>query len=134
MRELAWRLGRAFCSLCHSLRAYWSDRRAVAEILCEAAERMDDRRALGIAGNLDWGQGYLIGAVTAFKGEEDRWWATRTRRNLAELRLAQRRPEEARELLEEALGVFECDRNCYRNAGQCSGLQAGGEGPRGSVL
>ncbi|MER6170086.1 tetratricopeptide repeat protein [Streptosporangium sp. NPDC001681] len=167
MWELAWGLGRAFCSLCHSLRAYWSDWRAVAEILCEAAERMDDRRALGIAlldraavaggqgghhsaaadaeraleiftdlgeswwaaramrtvgmtlfnnGNLDRGQGYLIGAVTAFKGEEDRWWTARTRRNLAELRLAQRRPEEARELLEEALEVFERDRNRYSEA------------------
>ena len=167
MWELAWGLGRAFCSLCHSLRAYWSDWRTVADIVCEAALRMGDRRALGIAlldraavtggqgshrsavadaeraleiftdlgeswwaaramrtvgmtlfsdGNLDRGQNYLIGAITDFKGEEDRWWAARTQRNLAELRLAQRRPKEARELLEEALEVFKRDRNRYSEA------------------
>ncbi|MEV8636359.1 tetratricopeptide repeat protein [Streptosporangium sp. NPDC051023] len=166
--ELAWSLGRAFCSLCHSLRAYWSDWRAVAEIVCEAAGHLDDRRrALGIAlldraavaggqgghdsarkdaelaldiftdlgeswwaaramrsvgmslfndGNLDRAQGYLIGAITAFKAEDDRWWAARSQRNLAELRLAQRRPEEARELLEDALEIFQHDRNRYSEA------------------
>ncbi|MEV7013129.1 tetratricopeptide repeat protein [Streptosporangium sp. NPDC051022] len=168
MWELTWSLGRAFCSLCHSLRAYWTDWRAVAEIVCEAAAHMDDRsRALGIAlldrsavaggqgghsdaradagraleiftrlgeswwaaramravgmslfndGNLDLAQGYLIDAIAAFKGEEDRWWSARSQRNLAELRLAQRRPEEARELLEEALAVFQHDRNRYSEA------------------
>ncbi len=167
MWELAWGLGRAFCSLCHSLRAYWSDWRAVAEILCEAADHMGDPRAVGIAlldrsavaggqgghrsartdaeraleifvdlgetwwaaramravgmtlfndGHLDRGQGHLIGAITAFKGEDDRWWVARTQRNLAELRLAQRRPKEARELLEDALAVFERDRNRYSEA------------------
>ncbi|GAA3067165.1 hypothetical protein GCM10017600_84720 [Streptosporangium carneum] len=167
MWELAWSLGRAFCSLCHSLRAYWSDWRTVAEIVCEAAARMEDRRALGIAlldrsavsggqggrdsarkdaeraleiftelgeswwaaramraigmslfndGSLDRAQGYLTGAITAFKAEEDRWWAARGQRNLAELRLAQRRPEEAGQLLEAALEVFQHDRNRYSEA------------------
>ncbi|WP_344743989.1 tetratricopeptide repeat protein [Streptosporangium vulgare] len=77
-------------------------------------------RAVGMAlfndGHLDRGQGHLIGAITAFKGEDDRWWVARTQRNLAELRLAQRRPEEARELLEDALAVFERDRNRYSEA------------------
>ncbi|WP_326824307.1 tetratricopeptide repeat protein [Streptosporangium sp. NBC_01756] len=167
MWELAWGLGRAFSSLCHSLRAYWSDWHAVAEIGCQAAAHLDDPRILGIAlldraavtggqgshqaaradaeraleiftdlgeawwaaramrsigmslfsdGSLDRGQGYLIGAITAFKGEDDRWWSARTQRNLAELRLAQRRPEEAKELLEDALEVFKHDRNRYSEA------------------
>ncbi|GIH28439.1 SARP family transcriptional regulator [Acrocarpospora phusangensis] len=49
MWELAWGMGRAFCSLCHSLRAYWSDWEEVAGIACEAAERLGDPRAQGIA-------------------------------------------------------------------------------------
>ncbi|WP_327090831.1 NB-ARC domain-containing protein [Nonomuraea sp. NBC_01738] len=160
--ELAWGLARAFCSLCHSLRAYWSDWRAVAEIGCAAAERTGDRRAVGIAlldlaavggpakregaeraleiftdlgehwwaaramraigmtlystGHLDRAQGYLVGAITAFKGEDDLWWMARTQRNLAELRLAERRPEEARDLLEDALEVFKRDGNRYSEA------------------
>ncbi|MEZ0076167.1 tetratricopeptide repeat protein [Planotetraspora sp. GP83] len=47
--DLAWGTGRAFCSLCHSLRAYWSDWQAVADIVCEAADRTGDSRAMGIA-------------------------------------------------------------------------------------
>lgn len=165
--ELTWGLGRAFCSLCHSLRAYWADWGEVAELAIEAARRMDDRRAEGISlldraavigglgghesgrgdaeralelfidlgeswwaaramrtigmslfgdGHLDRAQGYLIGAITSFKGEEDLWWMARTQRNLAELRLAERRPEEARELLEDALEVFKNDGNRYSEA------------------
>ncbi|MBO3747997.1 tetratricopeptide repeat protein [Streptosporangiaceae bacterium NEAU-GS5] len=165
--DLAWGIGRAFCSLCHSLRAYWSDWRDVADICVEAAGHLDDTRALGIAllersavvgglgrpsdaradaeralelftelgetwwaaramrtvgmnlfgdGHLDRGQGYLIGAITAFRGEEDRWWQARTQRNLAELRLAQRRHDEARELLEDSLEIFEAAGNRYSEA------------------
>ncbi|HEX4813754.1 MAG TPA: tetratricopeptide repeat protein, partial [Nonomuraea sp.] len=165
--ELTCGLARAFCSLCHSLRAYWADWKAVAELGCEAAERSGDRRALAIAlldastvhgglgprslaleeaeralavftelgeswwaaramrtigmtlfsdGHLDRAQDYLIGAVTAFKGEDDLWWMARTQRNLAEMRLAERRPEEARELLEDALEIFERAGNRYSEA------------------
>ncbi|MGP3963626.1 ATP-binding protein [Nonomuraea sp. 3N208] len=182
--ELTWGLARAFCSLCHSLRAYWADWKAVAEIGCEAADRAGDRRSLAIAlldsasvhgglglreraleeaeqaleiftevgeswwaarcmrgigmtlysdGHLDRAQDYLIGAITAFKGEEDLWWMARTQRNLAEMRMAERRPEEARELLEGALDIFKRDGNRYSEAqtlrvyGEVLAAQARGE-------
>ncbi|MGN9841744.1 ATP-binding protein [Nonomuraea sp. H19] len=182
--ELTWGLARAFCSLCHSLRAYWADWREIAELGCEAAERTGDRRALAIAlldsasvhgglglreraleearraletftelgeswwaarsmrtigmtlfsdGHLDPAQGYLIGAITAFKGEDDLWWMARTQRNLAEMRMAERRPEEARELLEDSLAIFKREGNRYSEAqtlrvyGEVLAAQARGE-------
>ncbi|MEV0631133.1 tetratricopeptide repeat protein [Nonomuraea wenchangensis] len=182
--ELTWGLARAFCSLCHSLRAYWADWKAVAEIGRAAAARAGDARALAIAlldsaavhgglglreraleearramdvftelgeswwaararrtigmtlfndGHLDRAQDYLIGAITAFKGEDDPWWMARTQRNLAEMRMAERRPEEARELLEEALEVFKSQGNRYSEAqtlrvyGEVLAAQARGE-------
>ncbi|WP_176993864.1 ATP-binding protein [Nonomuraea jiangxiensis] len=182
--ELTWGLARAFCSLCHSLRAYWADWVAVAELGRAAAERTGDRRALAIAlldsasvhgglglreraleeaeraleiftelgeswwaarcmrtigmtlfsdGHLDRAQDYLIGAITAFKGEEDLWWMARTQRNLAEMRMAERRPEEARDLLEDALEIFKRDGNRYSEAqtlrvyGEVLAAQARGE-------
>ncbi|MFI6595143.1 tetratricopeptide repeat protein [Nonomuraea sp. NPDC050536] len=186
--DLTWGLARAFCSLCHSLRAYWSDWDTVAELGCQAAERSGDRRALGISlldraavqgglgrraaaradaeralelftelgeswwaaramrtvgmslfsdGHLDRAQEFLIGAITAFKGEDDLWWLARTQRNLAEMRLAERRPEEARELLEDALEVFKRDGNRYSEAqtlrayGEVIAAQARGQSREG---
>ncbi|GIH76516.1 tetratricopeptide repeat protein [Planobispora longispora] len=91
--ELAWGLGRAFCSLCHSMRAYWSDWRAVAEIVCEAAERMGDPRALGIAlldrAAVTGGQGGrrtagedVERALVAFTELDESWWAARAMRSV----------------------------------------------------
>ncbi|MBG0830716.1 tetratricopeptide repeat protein [Planomonospora sp. ID67723] len=91
--ELTWGLSRAFCSLCHSLRAYWSDWRAVAEILCEAAENMEDRRALGIAlldrAAVTGGQGShqtaredAERALAVFTDLGERWWAARAMRSV----------------------------------------------------
>ncbi|WP_344975637.1 tetratricopeptide repeat protein [Streptosporangium fragile] len=91
--ELAWRLGRAFCSLCHSLRAYWSDWRVVAEILCEAAEHTGDRRALGIAlldrAAVVGGQGSHRSAradaeraLEVFTDLGESWWAARAMRTI----------------------------------------------------
>ncbi|MFF4195137.1 tetratricopeptide repeat protein [Nonomuraea sp. NPDC001831] len=182
--ELTWGLARAFCSLCHSLRAYWADWADVADIGCEAGRRTGDRRALAIAllnsaivrggmglreralreaeqaleifgdlgetwwaaramrtvgmtlisgGHLDRAQDYLIGAITAFKGEDDLWWMARTQRNLAEMRMAERRPEEARDLLEDALEIFQRAGNRYSEAqtlrvyGEVLAAQARGE-------
>ncbi|WP_433240976.1 tetratricopeptide repeat protein [Streptosporangium sp. CA-135522] len=93
MWELAWGLGRALCSLCHSLRAYWSDWRAVAEIVCEAAVHMDDRRALGIAlldrAAVTSGQGsHQIARADAERALEiftelgESWWAARAMRTV----------------------------------------------------
>ncbi|MFI7440281.1 NB-ARC domain-containing protein [Nonomuraea indica] len=129
--ELTWGLARAFCSLCHSLRAYWSDWQAVAELGCEAALRMGDRRAHAISlldraavqgglgahelgradaeralelftelgeswwaararrtvgmtlfsdGHLDRAQDHLVGAIAAFRAQDDPWWMARTQR------------------------------------------------------
>lgn len=84
--ELTWGLARAFCSLCHSLRAYWSDWRVAAEIGHEAAVRTGDRRAIAIA-LLDraavLGGSGLAGAERALEvfielGES--WWAARSMR------------------------------------------------------
>jgi tetratricopeptide (TPR) repeat protein len=49
MWEYAWRLGRAFCSLCHSMRVFWQDWVEVAQITHTAACKIGDRRSLGIA-------------------------------------------------------------------------------------
>ncbi|MEV4090517.1 tetratricopeptide repeat protein, partial [Nonomuraea fuscirosea] len=189
--ELTWGLARAFCSLCHSLRAYWADWAAVAELGCEAAAATGDRRSLAIAlldaasvhggmglrhrgleeaeqaleiftdlgeswwaarakrtvgmtlfsdGHLDRAQDFLIGAITAFKGEEDLWWMARTQRNLAEMRMAEGRPKDARELLEAALKIFKRDGNRYSEAqtlrvyGEVLAAQARGERRAGDHL
>jgi tetratricopeptide (TPR) repeat protein len=84
-------------------------------------------------GHLDRAQDFLIDAIAGFRAEEDLWWMARTQRNLAELRLAERKPEEARELLEYALEVFERDGNRYSEAqtlrayGEVLAAQARGE-------
>ncbi|MET8388657.1 tetratricopeptide repeat protein [Streptosporangium canum] len=91
MWDLAWGLGRAFCSLCHSLRAYWSDWRTVAGIVCEAAAHMDDRRALGIAlldrAAVSGGQGShevaredAERALEIFTDLGESWWSARAMR------------------------------------------------------
>lgn len=91
MWDLAWGIGRAFCSLCHSLRAYWSDWQAVADIICDAAERMDDPRALGIAllersavaGGVGRGEEALKDAQRALDlltEQNEPWWAARAMR------------------------------------------------------
>ncbi|GAB1821780.1 tetratricopeptide repeat protein [Herbidospora sp. RD11066] len=89
--DLAWGIGRAFCSLCHSLRAYWSDWQAVADVICQAAERMDDPRALGIAllersavaGGVGRGEEALRDAQRALDlltEQNEAWWAARAMR------------------------------------------------------
>ncbi|MEU7000644.1 tetratricopeptide repeat protein [Nonomuraea sp. NPDC046570] len=91
--EPAWGLARAFCSICHSLRAYWSDWQAVAEISCEAARRMDDRRALGISlldraavlggfGNHDGGRADAERALEIFSDLGESWWMARAMRTI----------------------------------------------------
>ncbi|MEV0345488.1 tetratricopeptide repeat protein [Nonomuraea sp. NPDC050680] len=91
--ELTSGLARAFCSLCHSLRAYWTDWHAVAEAGCEAARRTGDRRALGIAlldraavqGGLGGHQQGWVGAEQAleiFTDLGESWWAARAMRTI----------------------------------------------------
>ncbi|WP_066364494.1 tetratricopeptide repeat protein [Herbidospora mongoliensis] len=89
--DLAWGIGRAFCSLCHSLRAYWSDWQAVADVICHAAEQMNDPRALGIAllersavaGGVGRGEEALRDAQRALDlltEQNEAWWAARAMR------------------------------------------------------
>ncbi|MEV4106437.1 tetratricopeptide repeat protein [Nonomuraea sp. NPDC049695] len=91
--ELTWGLTRAFCSLCHSLRAYWPDWVAVAEIGCEAAAQSGDRRALAIAlldsasvhGGLGLRERALKEAeqaLEAFADLGESWWAARAMRTI----------------------------------------------------
>ncbi|GAB3411153.1 ATP-binding protein [Flindersiella endophytica] len=88
-----WRLSRAFCSLCHSMRMFWSDWLAVAEICCDAAGRLDDRRALGIAlleraavvggmGQLERALDDGRQALDLLRGLRETWWAARANRLL----------------------------------------------------
>ncbi|WP_214106743.1 tetratricopeptide repeat protein [Acrocarpospora catenulata] len=91
MWEQAWSMGRAFCSLCHSLRAYWSDWETVADILCEAAEQIGDARAMGIAllerSAVAGGLGRMERALTDARraldlltAQGETWWAARAMR------------------------------------------------------
>ncbi|GAA4559421.1 tetratricopeptide repeat protein [Planotetraspora kaengkrachanensis] len=91
--DLAWGTGRAFCSLCHSLRAYWSDWQVVADVVCEAATRADDPRALGIAlmersavvggmGRPAEARRDAERALEIFTGLGEAWWAARATRSV----------------------------------------------------
>ncbi|MFC4006755.1 ATP-binding protein [Nonomuraea purpurea] len=91
--ELTWGLARAFCSLCHSLRAYWSDWSAVAEIGREAASQTGDRRALAIAlldsasvhgglGLRERALGEAEQALEIFTELGESWWAARAMRTI----------------------------------------------------
>ncbi|TYB68385.1 tetratricopeptide repeat protein [Nonomuraea sp. PA05] len=91
--ELTWGLARAFCSLCHSLRAYWADWVAVAELGCEAAEKTGDRRSLAIAlldaaavhgglGLRERGLAESERALALFTELGETWWAARAMRTI----------------------------------------------------
>jgi tetratricopeptide (TPR) repeat protein len=93
MWEDAWRVGRAFCSLCHSMRLFWQEWRAVAETTLSAAEHLDDPRSIGIAlmeraavsGGL--GRGELARrsaeqALAVFEELREPWWAARAMRTV----------------------------------------------------
>ncbi|MEU1384958.1 MULTISPECIES: tetratricopeptide repeat protein [unclassified Nonomuraea] len=91
--ELTWGLSRAFCSLCHSLRAYWADWADVADIGCEAGRRTGDRRALAIAllnsaivrggmGLRERGLNEAEQALEIFGDLGETWWAARAMRTV----------------------------------------------------
>ncbi|HEU5158613.1 MAG TPA: tetratricopeptide repeat protein [Streptosporangiaceae bacterium] len=94
MWELVWRLGRAICSLCHSMRVFWPEWRDVAEFTCQAAERLGDARRLGIAlleraavvggqGQIEPSSADAERALEIFTELRERWWAARARRTVA---------------------------------------------------
>ena len=115
--ELTWGVGRAFCSLCHSLRAYWSDWRAVAEITYDAAVRMDDPRSLGIAllerAAVTGGQGShekaladAERALEIFTGLGESWWAARAMRSVGMTLFGNGNVDRGQEYLIAAVAAF----------------------------
>ncbi|XVQ09195.1 ATP-binding protein [Spirillospora sp. CA-255316] len=91
MWGLVWRLGRASCSLFHSLRGFWQEWRTVAELTWTAARRLDDGRSLGIAllerATVMSGQGQAeraladqTEALEIFTGLRETWWRARALR------------------------------------------------------
>lgn len=115
--ELTWGLGRAFCSLCHSLRAYWSDWFEVAEITIEAARRMDDRRAEGISlldraavvgglGGHESGRGDAESALRLFTALGESWWAARAMRTIGMTLFSDGHLDRAQGYLTDAIAAF----------------------------
>lgn len=93
MWEQAWRIGRAYCSLCHSMRAFWADWQGVAEITCAAATELGDERAIGIAllerataagnyGNAAHARADAERALEIFNRLGETWWAARAMRTI----------------------------------------------------
>ncbi|MEU8105450.1 tetratricopeptide repeat protein [Nonomuraea muscovyensis] len=115
--ELTWGLARAFCSLCHSLRAYWSDWQAIAELGCEAALRMGDRRAQAISlldraavqgglGAHELGRADAEQALELFTELGESWWAARARRAVGMTLFSDGHLDQAQDHLVGAIAAF----------------------------
>ncbi|MEV0202393.1 tetratricopeptide repeat protein [Nonomuraea sp. NPDC050691] len=118
--ELTSGLARAFCSLCHSLRAYWADWREVAELGCEAALRSGDRRALGISlldraavqggiGAHELGRADAERALELFTELGETWWAARARRTIGMSLFSDGHLDRAQEHLTGAIAAFRAE-------------------------
>ncbi|WP_177227285.1 ATP-binding protein [Nonomuraea pusilla] len=115
--ELTGGLARAFCSLCHSLRAYWADWASVAELGCEAAGRTGDRRALAIAlldsaaarGGMGVRERALKEsgqALEIFTELGESWWAARAMRAVGMTLFAEGNLDRAQDYLIDAIAAF----------------------------
>ena len=115
--ELVWRLGRAFCSLCHSLRAFWPEWRIVAETTFRAAERMNDPRSLGIAlldraavagglGQIDVALADAREAHALFRRLREPWWAARATRTVGMTLRSAGNLDDGQRYLMEAIEAF----------------------------
>ncbi|WP_431910929.1 ATP-binding protein [Nonomuraea jabiensis] len=122
--ELTWGLARAFCSLCHSLRAYWADWVAVAELGCEAAEQTGDRRALAIAlldsasvhGGLGLRERALEEARRALETFEElgeSWWAARAMRTIGMTLFSDGHLDRAQDYLIGAITAFKGEEDLW---------------------
>ncbi|MFF4617929.1 ATP-binding protein [Nonomuraea jabiensis] len=122
--ELTWGLARAFCSLCHSLRAYWADWGAVAELGCEAAEQTGDRRALAIAlldsasvhGGLGLRERALEEARRALETFEElgeTWWAARAMRTIGMTLFSDGHLDRAQDYLIGAITAFKGEEDLW---------------------
>ncbi|MDN3351228.1 tetratricopeptide repeat protein [Actinomadura sp. DC4] len=117
MWEEAWRVGRAFCSLSHSMRLFWQEWHAVAETTLRAASRLEDPRSIGIAlmeraaasgglGKGDLARRSAEEALAVFEELREPWWAARAERTVGvTLRDAGNLDEAQRHLLA-AIGGF----------------------------
>jgi tetratricopeptide (TPR) repeat protein len=117
MWELVWRLGRAVCSLCHSMRAFWPEWRVVADATVDAARRLGDSRRLAIAlleraavlggqGQIEPSQEDAQQALQIFNDLRERWWAGRAMRTVAMNLRAAGNLDEAQRYLIEAIESF----------------------------
>ncbi|REF00177.1 ATP-binding protein [Thermomonospora umbrina] len=114
---LVWRLGRASCSLFHSLRLFWQEWRAVADITCRAARHLDDPRSVGIAllerSAVLGGQGQnqdakadALEALELFEGLREGWWAARAQRAVGMTLRTAGNLDAAQEHLQRAVEAF----------------------------
>lgn len=122
--ELVWGLGRAFCSLCHSLRAYWSDWQDVAEIACDAARRSGNRRALAISvldraavvgglGGHESGRVDAEQALEIFNELGETWWAARAMRTIGMSLLSDGHVDRAQVHLNDAITAFRAEEDFW---------------------
>jgi len=117
---LVWRLGRAACSLFHSLRVFWQEWRDVAELTCRAARRLDDPRSLGIAllerAAVLGGQGRpgpaeadARRALGLFEELREDWWTARALREVGMTLRNAGNLDEAQRYFERAIEAFRED-------------------------
>lgn len=122
--ELTAGLARAFCSLCHSLRAYWSDWAAVAEIGREAAEQSGDGRTLAIAlldaaavhgglGVRGQAQAEAERALELFTELEEPWWAARAQRAIGMTLFSDGHLDRAQGYLVKAIDGFRAEEDLW---------------------
>ncbi|MEU8357499.1 tetratricopeptide repeat protein [Nonomuraea sp. NPDC048882] len=122
--ELTWGLARAFCSLCHSLRAYWADWAVVAELGTRAAAATGDRRSLAIAlldaasvhggmGLRDRGLEEAEGALAIFTDLGESWWAARAMRTIGMTLFSDGHLDRAQDFLIEAITAFKGEEDLW---------------------
>jgi tetratricopeptide (TPR) repeat protein len=120
MWELVWRLGRATCSLCHSMRVFWPEWRVVAEATCAAAQQLGDPRRLGIAlleraavvggqGQIEASSADAVHALQIFDELRERWWAARAMRTIGMNLRAAGNVDEAQRYLTDAIEAFRAE-------------------------
>ncbi|TDD33166.1 tetratricopeptide repeat protein [Actinomadura sp. KC06] len=117
MWSLVWRLGRATCSLFHSLRVFWPEWRAAAELTYTVATHMNDDQAVGIAllerSSVQGNQGFMESAyndaseaLRIFTGGREMWWRARALRAAGMCLRDAGNVDEGQDYLIEAIDAF----------------------------
>ncbi|MDL4819283.1 ATP-binding protein [Actinomadura opuntiae] len=126
MWTLVWRLGRAACSLFHSLRVFWPEWKAAAELTHTAAGHLDDR-ALGIAllersavrgnqGRVDLAYEDASAALRVFTGNREMWWRARALRSTGMCLRDAGNLDEGQRYLIEAIDAFGAEGDAWWQA------------------